>query len=56
MINASFLLDNEKNRYILKIDGKVIVLTRQECIEIHKKMTKVLKNTPIFNLGNSNDK
>ena len=46
-----FELDIDKNKYILKIDDKTTELSRQEAVNLHNLMNRVLKATPqLFNI------
>ncbi|MDN5071423.1 hypothetical protein O8C76_10365 [Aliarcobacter butzleri] len=48
--NMKFELDIDKNKYILKIDDKTIELTREESVNLHNTLNRVLKATPqLFN-------
>lgn len=49
--NIKFELDIDKNKYILKIDDKTTELSRQEAVNLHNLMNRVLKATPqLFNI------
>lgn len=48
--NIKFNFDDEKNKYILKIDDKTLELTREESVNLHNILNRVLKATPqLFN-------
>lgn len=43
--------DGEKNIYTIKIDKETFEFTRAEAVALQNSLTKVLKSTPILNIG-----
>lgn len=44
--------NGEDNKYTIKIDDKTHELTRAEAVELQNKLTKILKSTPVLDMGN----
>ncbi|MCG3686492.1 hypothetical protein [Aliarcobacter butzleri] len=50
MFYTKCTFDNDKNKYILKINDKTLELTREEAVNLHNSLNRVLKATPqLFN-------